>query len=162
MNRSSPVSYLKLSCFTFPKPNTLQGNLGRNSVTGPGLMKLDVSIFKDNFIKRISEAANAQLRVEVFNVLNHVNFAAPLDHRTIFDQNGRTVPGAGLIDSTSTPSRQIGDAVHLVSLTPDRNPLNQTQPRYPWSIEIWFFRESSGCKPMLIFWQSLEEAPSPS
>jgi hypothetical protein len=48
-----------------------------------------------------------QLRVEVFNALNHANFAPPLDHRTIFDQTGRTLAGAGLIDATSTPSRQM-------------------------------------------------------
>ena len=58
-------------------------------------------------IKRISETFNVQLRVEVFNLANHANLAPPLNHRTIFDQSGNLVSGAGLIDSTTTPSRQM-------------------------------------------------------
>jgi len=58
-------------------------------------------------LKRFSDRLVAQFRVEVFNALNLTNFAPPLDHRSIFDAQGRLVPGAGLIDSTGTPSRQI-------------------------------------------------------
>lgn len=114
VNQGNPTNYLKLQCFSFPNPARLRGNLGRNSLTGPGLSNLDISIFKNNYIKKISEHFNAQFRIEAFNILNHANFAPPLDHRSIFDQNGNIVPGAGLIDSTQTPSRQIQFGLKLI------------------------------------------------
>ena len=59
------------------------------------------------FITVVSSAFMIQTRVEVFNILNHPNFAAPLDHRTVFDALGNPVNGAGQIDTTATPSRQM-------------------------------------------------------
>ena len=35
------------------------------------------------------------------------NFAAPLDHRAIFNAAGAPINGAGQIDTTTTPSRQM-------------------------------------------------------
>ncbi len=107
INAGNPFQYLKLQCFTFPQPGTLRGNAGRNSIIGPGLSNLDMSLFKNTNLKRISERLVAQFRVEAFNVFNRSNFAPPLDHRSIFDASGNLVPGAGLINSTATPSRQI-------------------------------------------------------
>ena len=127
-------NYLKLSCFSVPLvpasfaglcqpalsqdskgnlmaiPGTcmnLFGNAGRNSVVGPGLFNVDFSAVKNNHIEKISETFNLQLRAEFFNLLNHPNFQAPLNNRLLFDQSGLPVAGAGAIDSTSTPSRQI-------------------------------------------------------
>lgn len=107
VNPGNPMNYLKLQCFTLPSPSTVLGNLRRNSLIGPGLLTFDVSFIKDNFIKSISDRLDVQFRAEAFNILNRANFAPPLDHRAIFDQQGNLVPGAGLIDSTTTPSRQI-------------------------------------------------------
>jgi hypothetical protein len=64
------------------------GNSGRNSFYGPKLTDVDVSIFKNTKIPRISEAFNLQLRAEFFNVLNHTNcrspgFLIPLDKTTL-------------------------------------------------------------------------------
>ena len=114
VNPGNPLEYLKLQCFTFPNPSTLLGNLRRNSLIGPDLASFDVSLIKDNYIKSISDRFNAQFRVEAFNCLNRANFAPPLDHRSIFDQKGNPVPGAGLIDSTTTPSRQIQLGLKLI------------------------------------------------
>ena len=114
VNAANPADYLQLKCFAPPDPITRLGNLGRNSVIGPGLSNLDVSLFKNTAIKRISEHFNAQFRVEIFNIFNRANFAPPLDHRSIFDENGKLVPGAGLIDATSTPSRQIQFGLKLI------------------------------------------------
>jgi hypothetical protein len=107
VNSGNPADYIRLQCFTFPLPSTLRGNAGRNSLIGPGLSNLDMSLFKNTSLKRFSDRLVAQFRVEVFNAFNHTNFAPPLDHRSIFDAQGNPVPGAGLIDSTATPSRQI-------------------------------------------------------
>ena len=114
INIGNPRDYLQLQCFVPPDPITLRGNAGRNSLIGPGLSNFDVSLFKNTLIKRVSEHFNAQFRVEIFNIFNRANFAPPLNHRSIFDQTGNFVPGAGLIDSTSTPSRQIQFGLKLI------------------------------------------------
>jgi hypothetical protein len=97
-----------LRCFN------LRGNLGRNTLIGPGLVNFDFSLFKNNFIKRISDAFNAQFRAEFFNVFNRANFAPPLDNRNVFDAAGNPIANAGLITSTQTPSRQIQFALKLI------------------------------------------------
>jgi hypothetical protein len=92
----------------------LHGNMGRNIVIGPGLSKLDLSVFKNNYIRRISESFNAQFRAEIFNILNRANFASPTDNLAVFDQNGQRIASAGLIDSTQTTSRQIQLALKVI------------------------------------------------
>ncbi len=92
----------------------LRGNLGRNSVIGPGLSKLDFSVFKNNYIRRISESFNAQFRAEIFNIFNRANFSSPTDNLAVFDQNGVPIQSGGLIDSTQTTSRQIQFAIKLI------------------------------------------------
>jgi Carboxypeptidase regulatory-like domain/TonB dependent receptor-like, beta-barrel len=50
------------------------GNVGRNTIVGPGLNSWDFSIFK-NF--QISERVRAEFRSEFFNFPNHTNFTLP-------------------------------------------------------------------------------------
>ena len=107
INPGNPTSYLKLQCFQFPSIPTGLGNVRRNSITGPGLAEVDLSLFKDTPIKRISEQFKIEVRAEAFNLFNRTNFQPPLDHRALFDQNGNVIPGAGLIDTTATSSRQM-------------------------------------------------------
>jgi carboxypeptidase family protein/TonB-dependent receptor-like protein len=114
INPGNPIHYIKTQCFAVPNPITLRGNLGRNTVIGPGLVNLDSSLFKNNRIKRISDAFNVQFRAEFFNILNHTNFAPPLDNRNIFDSAGTPIGNAGLITSTQTPSRQIQFALKVI------------------------------------------------
>ncbi len=114
VNPRNPNHYIKTQCFAVPNPITLRGNLGRNTIIGPGLVNFDFSLFKNNHIKRISDTFNAQFRAEFFNVLNHANFAPPLDNRNIFDSAGSPIGNAGLITSTQTPSRQIQFALKLI------------------------------------------------
>jgi len=92
----------------------LRGNLGRNTVIGPGISNLDFSLFKNNPVRSISENFNVQFRAEFFNVFNRANFSSPTDNRTIFDQNGTPIPSAGLITSTQTTSRQIQFAIKVI------------------------------------------------
>jgi Carboxypeptidase regulatory-like domain/TonB-dependent Receptor Plug Domain/TonB dependent receptor len=112
-NPGDPNHYIKTQCLAFPGVNKW-GNLGRNTLIGPGVSKLDVSVFKNNRMRRISENFNAQFRAEFFNVLNRANFASPTDHSTVYDQNGNPVTSAGLITSTQTTSRQIQFALKLI------------------------------------------------
>jgi hypothetical protein len=97
-----------LACFN------LSGTSGRNVVYGPGLTNLDFSVFKNNSIRRISESFNAQFRVEVFNILNHANFAPPtVGKLDVFDSTGNPTGTAGLLTATTTDSRQIQFALKL-------------------------------------------------
>ena len=85
----------------------LIGNGGRNSIRGPGLFDLDFSVFKNNYVRRISETFNAQFRAEMFNITNRANFLSPTANAAIFNTNGAAVGGAGSINGTSTTSRQV-------------------------------------------------------
>ena len=107
INPGKPNNYIKLNCFSFPNPSNQLGNSGRNSLIGPGIVNFDFSLFKNNPLKWISESANLQFRAEIFNLLNHPNFAPPTNNNTLFDSSGNPVPGAGLIDQTTLTSREI-------------------------------------------------------
>jgi hypothetical protein len=50
------------------------GNVGRNTLRGPGFQTLDLALAK-NF--KVRGKSSMQLRVEAFNALNHPNFGAP-------------------------------------------------------------------------------------
>ena len=114
VNPGNVNNYIKVQCFGFPNPSTLLGNTGRNSLIGPGLSNFDFSLFKNNYIPRISEHFNAQFRVEFFNVFNHANFSPPIDNSTLFDESGAPVDGAGALSSTSTTAREIQFALKLI------------------------------------------------
>jgi hypothetical protein len=81
VNDPHALSYVNLNCLVFPLPATRRGNLGRNTLTGPGLESLDVSFRKDNIVRRLSDQFKVQFRVDLFNLLNHSNFAPPLSHQ---------------------------------------------------------------------------------
>jgi hypothetical protein len=84
------TGYLNANAFSQPAWGTF-GDLGRDSVFGPGYKNLDFSVTKNT---HIFERLNLQLRAEFFNILNHPNFALP---------NGAVSPGvapAGLISQT--------------------------------------------------------------
>ena len=113
---AGPVDPASLQCFN------LRGNSGRNILIGPGVTNLDFSVFKNNQIKRISENFNVQFRVEMFNILNHPNFAppGPGDANTdIFDATGASLAPsgggtAGVLLKTTTPERQIQFALKVI------------------------------------------------
>lgn len=50
------------------------GNVGRNSVYGPGFTNMDLSLAKNT---KISERLNLQLRADAFDVFNHPNYGQP-------------------------------------------------------------------------------------
>lgn len=105
-----PVAPGDLSCFN------LRGNAGRNILIGPGVTSLDFSLFKNNYIKRVSEKFNIQFRAEIFNILNHPNFAPPVtpDNSDIFDGTGASTGVAGLLTKTTTTAREIQFAVKVI------------------------------------------------
>jgi hypothetical protein len=73
-------------------------------------------VFKNNRITRISEDFNVQFRVEMFNIMNHPNFAppGPGDGNTdIFDPTGSPNGLAGQLVRTTIPERQIQFAIKI-------------------------------------------------
>jgi hypothetical protein len=126
-------NYLKLNCFTVPMDpglggalcapfstvpgscSNLQGNVGRNTIFGPGIETWDVSVFKNNPFGKISENFNAQFRVEMFNVANRRNLGLPGGGvPSLFDQSGVSNSSTSVITSASTPGRQIQFALKLI------------------------------------------------
>src|SRR5438876_2072176 len=143
VNPGNPSHYLKPECFSMVPQTTantpycdtvraaalglsgycpnIRGNLGRNSIIGPGFFNVDFSVLKNNYIPRISETFNVQFRAEMFNVLNRANFAPPaLNPNTgggpmqaIF-ANGQRNSLFGQIVATQIPARQIQFALKVV------------------------------------------------
>jgi hypothetical protein len=101
---------------TFPQCFNLRGNAGRNILTSPGLFNVDFSLFKNNYIKQISENFNIQFRAEIFNILNHPNFGPPVmpDNTDIFGSDGTLSGSAGVLSSTVTTSREIQFALKFI------------------------------------------------
>jgi hypothetical protein len=62
------------SVFVFPQPKNTFGNLGRNSVYGPGFTNVDLGLAKNT---KITERLNLQLRVDAFDLFNHPNYGQP-------------------------------------------------------------------------------------
>jgi len=103
INPGNPSNYINLSCFSFPAPGTL-GNLGRNTLRGPGLQEFDFSLLKNWLM--FHERVRLQFRAEAFNFLNKANYQAP--KTKIFDGSGKPVLNAPQLTSpTQTSERQI-------------------------------------------------------
>lgn len=97
-----PTRYFNPNAFIQPLPGTY-GNLGRNTLQGPGLAETDLSLArKISFTERLT----LQIRAELFNVLNHTNFNNP--NPVVYTAaSGGPSPTAGVITSTATNSRQL-------------------------------------------------------
>lgn len=96
-----PDRYFDPSAFVLPEPG-FYGNLGRNTLIGPGLFNLDLALTR-RFHPR--ERVTLEFRAELFNALNHPNFAIP-SQRTVYSSSG-PVGSAGRITATATSSRQF-------------------------------------------------------
>ena len=85
----NPAAFAVPAAYTF-------GNVGRNTVYGPGLQTLDLALDRE-FV--ITEKTKFQFRAEFFNSLNHVNLGTP-------DRFVNT-PQFGTITEAATPGREI-------------------------------------------------------
>src|SRR4030095_9928224 len=63
----NPAAFSTPAAFTF-------GNVGRNSVYGPGLQTLDLALQREF---AVTETVKVQIRAEAFNALNHTNLGTP-------------------------------------------------------------------------------------
>jgi hypothetical protein len=82
------------------------GTAGRGDCTGPGFFQVDLALYKNI---KVSERVKIQLRFEVFNVFNRVNFI-------------NNASSSGGVNSSMDPSEVVLDgpletATHIVSAT---------------------------------------------
>jgi hypothetical protein len=85
----NPAAFASPAAFSF-------GNVGRNSIYGPGLQTLDVALHREF---GITERTKFQFRAEFFNALNHTNLGTP--NRFV------NTPQFGTITEAATPGREI-------------------------------------------------------
>jgi hypothetical protein len=104
-------SYFKKSCFTTPPVigqdgiGTGFGNSGTGIVDGPSQANVDLALSKTLASKWPAADSSLQFRTELYNALNHPQFANP-------DTNFAS-PGFGVISSTSVNPRVIQLALKL-------------------------------------------------
>lgn len=96
-----PDKYFDTSAFALPEAGYF-GNLGRNTLLGPGLAMVDMSVNK-RF--QLTDRIGLQFRTEMFNALNRTNLSIP-SARTVFTSTG-AVGSAGRITTTQTSARQL-------------------------------------------------------
>jgi hypothetical protein len=119
------TGYLNPLAFVQPAFGTF-GNLGRDSIFGPGLRNVDFSVSKNT---RLTERLSLQLRAEFFNIFNHPNFALPAHNITPgYVDNGS--PGSPQV--VPNPAAYVGGDITkpllpmgLITQTPD---VAQTNP----------------------------------
>ena len=92
--------YFDPNVFELPPPG-YYGNVGRNTIIGPGFQVVDVMLGRDFPVRGRVRLA---VRGEVFNVFDHVNLGLPRNR--IFNAQG-TIPGStGRISATASSARQ--------------------------------------------------------
>jgi hypothetical protein len=84
----NPAAFSTPAAFTF-------GNVGRNTVYGPGMQTLDVALHREF---ALTERLHFQIRGELFNALNHTNLGTP--NRFV------NTPQFGTITEAATPGRE--------------------------------------------------------
>jgi len=105
----NPDQYFDPRSFVLPTLG-FYGNLGRNTLTGPGFADVDFSL-----VKRfpVTERMHLEFRSEFFNIFNRPNFAIPNEtNRTVVGQNG-LISSAGTITDTRGSSRQMQFGLRL-------------------------------------------------
>jgi Carboxypeptidase regulatory-like domain len=97
----TPAEWFNTAAFALPAQGTF-GTAGRNVVSGPGLIDLDLSLQKEAILH---ERLKLQFRLDAYNSLNHPNFNLP----------GRIFGAAnfGVIGSAADP-RELQWAVKLL------------------------------------------------
>jgi len=86
------------------------GTVGRNTMRGPGVVNMDLSLFRTF---RLTEKLNLQFRAEAFNVSNSPHFNAPDSDVSSSDFGKITSTDDGYGTSAGGRSREIRFGLHL-------------------------------------------------
>ena len=87
----------------------LYGNLGRNTVIGPGFSNIDFTLVKTT---TLTERMKLDFRAEFFNLLNHANFGLP--NIKVFNSSRARSGNAGQVIATDVANRQIQLGMKLI------------------------------------------------
>ncbi len=116
-------NFLNPAAFSVPAAGSF-GNLPRNALKGPGFSQFDL-IFNKRF--RFSESVNLEFRTEIFNILNHANFANPastlnvaLPSLTFNTTANAWVLGSGLQPGQAFTQSAAGSTFGLLRQTVER------------------------------------------
>jgi hypothetical protein len=90
-------------------PPVALGNLGKNTITAPGVNNWDLSLYKD---ARFTERVTGQLRIESYNTFNHTQFSG-VDQTLRFDTAGRQVNPLFDLPTSARPARRLALGVRL-------------------------------------------------
>jgi len=127
----NPNQWFNPHMFTLPHPqssaiylagNNPTGYMGdspRGLLRGPGQTNWDLSMVKNTKAAFLGDKGSFQFRAEIFNILNHTNFAFPYANNynanyeaiEAFNGNDDVTPTAGQITNTLINARQIQFAV---------------------------------------------------
>ncbi len=102
---SIPHCQFNPDAFAAPAGAFTPGNTPRNYLRGPGFAQVDFSIMKNT---RITENTSLQLRMDIFNFFNIVNFADPSGGLAVGDTPNTLRPTAFFGRSVSTVGNQLG------------------------------------------------------
>jgi hypothetical protein len=114
LSNPTPREWFNVQAFALQSQYTF-GNLGRNTVIGPPLFSVDLSLKKE---MRFTERLRLQLRLDAFNAFNHPNFGSPnnglaADH---LDAGGVPIPGSGGFGTITSLNSNISMRQLQVSL----------------------------------------------
>jgi hypothetical protein len=102
-----PNLYFDPSQFAL-QPAGFLGNLGANTLIGPGFVTFDLSVVRQ---VPLTDRYRLQVRLEGFNLFNHPNFGLP--DTAIFNSNGTVRGAAGRITTSSSAMRQMQLGIRL-------------------------------------------------
>ncbi len=110
LSNPTPSRWLNPAAFVEAAPGFF-GNVGRNTIQGPGIFDLDFQVHKE-FKMPYWENHVLQFRLEAFNLLNHPNWGMPglniLSGAAFAGQPGTNAhQNFGVVGSTQTNMRQI-------------------------------------------------------
>jgi hypothetical protein len=92
VSHRSNSTWFNPAAFANPAPGTF-GNAGRNSLVGPGFTNVDFSLAKEF---AVYESVKLEVRADMFNVFNHINWANPNNDVGVGTTPCLSGPNAGL------------------------------------------------------------------
>ncbi len=104
----NPERWVDVSAFRRPEPGFL-GNAGRNTLIGPDVAAVDMSLGKQIRVPVLGRGAVLELRVEAFNLFNRANFDLPEAQRMeIFDATSTREDVARITSAGRSREIQLG------------------------------------------------------
>lgn len=109
-----PARWFDPTAFVLPPAGTF-GNVGRNDLVGPDLKTMDVAFTRQIPWTKLGSSGRIDLRVEVFNLFNRVNFGPPsLVAFAGSADNESPLSSFGQIRTTVTSARQVQLGARIV------------------------------------------------